>query len=75
MIIDSSPSGEKLIRKKSLGFVSEYLNSDQDEDFNEDDYKQFLKTPVSDKLRHQSVSIFFSKTIYPISLKVIEDSD
>lgn len=54
-------------------YDEEYVDNEDDERYGED--TNSLKTPVSERLKQESMSIFYSKTMYPTSLGIIQDED
>jgi hypothetical protein len=57
-------------KNMDLSFLSD--NDDEDREDDDDDNRSF-KTPVSERLKLESMSIFYSKSVYPTSLGIRDD--
>jgi hypothetical protein len=71
----SQSSDEELVRKR--GNLNVNL-TDEDEEESEQDgemERMSFKTPVSERLKLESMSVFYSKGLYPISLGMIHEQD
>jgi hypothetical protein len=70
----SQSSDESLLRKRkdlNLSFLSD--DDDVDNYDSSDEDKQSYRTPVSERLKLESMSVFYSKHIFPVSLGRVQD--
>lgn len=51
--------------------VADFSSGDDSYDYGEE--RQSFKTPVSERIRLESTSVFYSKSVYPISLGIHDD--
>lgn len=65
----SQRSGDLNLRKRED--VS--FSSDDDDSDGYGHERQSFKTPVSDRIRLESTSVFYSKSVYPLSLGIHDD--
>jgi hypothetical protein len=70
----SRSSNESLLRKKNTGGPGDMYADDEDseeDDMDREDYK----TPASEKLKLESMSVFYSKGLYPTSLGLVQSDN
>lgn len=70
----SRQSEESVLRKRNefRGMTSD-SSEDEEQDYYDYENENCLKTPVSDRIRLESTSVLYSKSMYPLSLGVRDD--
>lgn len=63
-------SDESMLRKRK-DIASLSSNEDEDNDYGNE--KLSFKTPVSDRIRLESTSVLYSKSMYPLSLGIHDE--
>lgn len=66
----SQSSNESLLIKKDKN--NTHMFAEDDDDYEEEDEYENYKTPISEKLKLESMSVFYSKGLYPTSLGMVQ---
>lgn len=70
----SSDEDEKVVRRNRKIDLSYLSDPDNDDEDSENMDKKSIRT-LSDRLKLESISVFYSKTMYPTSLGIYNDDD
>jgi hypothetical protein len=73
-LLTSSSDEDEIVRKKKNVDLSMLSQNQSDDEKSEVSDRRSIKS-LSDRLKLESMSVFYSKTMYPISLGLIADDE